>query len=160
MVLKVALRDDPSWTYGGLAEELAMSSSEVHAAVKRATRAGLLQENRRHPNRTAILELLLHGLKYVFVAERSGVTRGVPTAHAAPPLNKKIAQGDDLPPVWPFPEGTVRGEALLPLYKSVPIAAQRDSKLYEALALVDAVRSGRARERKLAETLLTKMFSK
>ena len=43
------------------------------------------------------------------------------------------------------------GEALEPLYKTAAKAAQRDPKLYECLALIDAIRSGRARERKLAE---------
>jgi hypothetical protein len=37
-----------------------------------------------------------------------------------------------------------------PLYKNVPEAARRDPKLYELLALVDAIRDGRAREREIA----------
>jgi hypothetical protein len=78
------------------------------------------------------------------------VTRGVPTAHAAAPLNQQIAPGDDPPPVWPHPEGPTRGVALLPLYRTVPAAALRDPALYEVLALIDALRAGRARERKLA----------
>ena len=44
----------------------------------------------------------------------------------------------------------MRGEGLEPLYKSVPRAARADAQLYEWLALVDAVRAGRARERELA----------
>ena len=36
------------------------------------------------------------------------------------------------------------------LYKSVPKAAARDFKLYELLVLVDAIRDGRAREKKIA----------
>ena len=52
--------------------------------------------------------------------------------------------------MWPDAEGTVRGEGLRPLYRSVPGAARRDPGLYELLALVDAIRSGRARERKIA----------
>jgi len=40
---------------------------------------------------------------------------------------------------------------LEPLYKNVPYAALRDPALYELLALVDAIRDGRARERNLAE---------
>jgi hypothetical protein len=79
----------------------------------------------------------------------SGITRGVPTSYAAPPLKAQFAQGD-LPPVWPHPEGSARGEGLAPLYKSAPSAAMRDPHLYEWLALVDAIRAGRARERKLA----------
>jgi len=40
----------------------------------------------------------------------------------------------------------------------VPDAALRDSALYEKLALVDALRDGRVRERKLAEQELKKLL--
>ena len=39
-------------------------------------------------------------------------------------------------------QGEVRGYDFSPLYKSVPFAARRDEKLYELLALVDAIRDG------------------
>jgi hypothetical protein len=40
----------------------------------------------------------------------------------------------------------------------VPEAALRDPALYEKLALVDALRDGRVRERKLAEQELKKLL--
>jgi len=81
----------------------------------------------------------------------------MPTGHAASPLKEELTlEPSDLPPVWPSANGTVRGETLAPLYSTVPAAAARDPKLYECLALVDAVRAGRARDRKLAMTLLEK----
>src|ERR1700681_1175546 len=86
-----------------------------------------------------------------FRPRRGEVTRGVPTSYAAPPLNKEIELGSELPPVWPFPEGQHRGVSLEPLYKTAPAAALRDPIFYEMLALIDALREGRARERKLAE---------
>jgi DNA-binding Lrp family transcriptional regulator len=132
-----------------LAEALGMSASEAHAAVKRAVKSGLIDEESRSVRKAALLEFLVHGLRYVFPAEWRGVTRGIPTSHAAPPLRAEFAQSD-LPPVWPDAQGTARGEGLAPLYKSAPRAALRDPRLYEWLALVDAVRAGRARERKLA----------
>ena len=99
----------------------------------------------------AVEEFLIYGLKYVFPAQRGEVTRGIPTAHAAPPLNRHFAPGADLPPVWPDPEGEVRGTSLDPLHKMVPAAVRKDPALYELLALVEALRDGRARERQLAE---------
>ena len=126
-----------------------MSASEAHAAVKRAVASGLVDASDRTVRRRALLEFLVHGLRYVFPPEWGGVTRGVPTSYGAPPLRSQFAEGD-LPPVWPHPEGTTRGEALAPLYRSVPEAALRDSTLHEWLALIDAVRTGRARERALA----------
>jgi DNA-binding Lrp family transcriptional regulator len=136
-------------TFPRLAEALGISASEVHAAVKRATRSGLVDGESRRVRKAALCEFLVHGLRYVFPAEWSTVTRGVPTSYAAPPLNAQFSPGD-LPPVWPHPEGGARGEGLAPLFRSAPGAALRDPRLYEWLALVDAVRSGRARERKLA----------
>ncbi len=157
----------PSMAWLGV--ELGLSSSEVHAAMRRLRASGLLQpaiamivgprgsrwvrgklESVR-PNATALSEFLVHGLKYVFPADRGELTRGVPTSYAAAPLKKFIAKGRDLPPVWPYPEGKVRGTAFEPLYRTVPFAASRDRALYELLAIVDALRDGRARERKLAE---------
>ena len=132
-----------------LAEALGMSASEVHAAVKRAVLSGLVDAERRSTRKDGLCEFLVHGLRYVFPAEWSGVTRGVPTSYAAPPLKAQFPEVE-MPPVWPHPEGTARGEGLAPLYKSAPGAALRDPRLYEWLALVDAVRAGRARERKLA----------
>ncbi len=132
-----------------LAEATGISASEAHAAVKRATKSGLLDAEDRSVRKEALREFLVHGLRYVFPPEWRGVTRGVPTSYAAPPLKARFAESD-LPPVWPHPQGTARGEGLAPLYRSAPAAALRDPQLYEWLALVDAVRAGRARERKLA----------
>ena len=148
VLLKLAVARG-EWSYPSLAHALGMSPSEVHAAIRRVGESGLLNVTTKRPNRQALVEFLVHGLRYVFPAERGGITRGLPTAHAAPPLKDRIAAGE-LVPVWPDPEGEVRGEELRPLYRSVPGAARRDTALYELLALVDAVRGGRARERNIA----------
>jgi DNA-binding Lrp family transcriptional regulator len=141
-----------------IAADLKMSSSEVHAAIRRLQQARLLHgpEMEDKPNVSALEEFLLHGVKYAFPAEHGEVTRGMPTSFAAPPLNKEIAPVDELPPVWPWRDGETRGIALEPLYKTAPVAAHRDPVLYELLALVDAIRDGRARERKIAERHLLK----
>lgn len=66
----------------------------------------------------------------------------------------KRCHADELPPVWPHPDGPVRGLALAPLYPSLPLAAAGDAELYALLALFDALRIGRAREREIAGRLL------
>jgi hypothetical protein len=60
----------------------------------------------------------------------------------------------DVPLVWPHPEGTVRGESLEPLYPTAVDAAIARPPLHESLALVDALRVGRAREREMAARML------
>jgi hypothetical protein len=52
--------------------------------------------------------------------------------------------------VWPYPEGKSRGQSIRPLYPTVPKAVGSDPKLHELLALVDAIRIGKARERNIA----------
>jgi hypothetical protein len=132
-----------------------MSASEVHAAVARAQQAQIV-DSKRVVHRRALLEFLIHGVRYAYPAEREAITRGVPTGYAAPPLRDEIAQPDEPPPVWPYAEGTVRGYSLSPLMPKVPDAATQDERLYELSALVDAIRDGRARERKLAGRFLSK----
>ena len=46
---------------------------------------------------------------------------------------------------------------ITPLYPKVPQAAREDAQLYELLALTDALRVGRPRERQLASDLLKEM---
>jgi hypothetical protein len=97
----------PRPTFARLASVLSMSASEVHAAWKRLVEARLVSGpgGGPRPNLTAIEEFLTHGVRYAFPVRRGEMTRGVPTAHAAAPLDQKIAPGDDPPPVWPHPEG-------------------------------------------------------
>jgi hypothetical protein len=150
IMLKLIARDDSEWSYPALSHELSMSASEVHAGVKRSAAAKLMDMHRKIPVKSNLLEFLIHGVKYAYPPDRGGITRGMPTGYAAPPLRDLIVQPDEPPPVWPDPDGQVRGYDFSPLYSSVPHACKVDIKLYELLALVDAIRDGRARERQIA----------
>ncbi|OGA08933.1 MAG: hypothetical protein A3D95_09510 [Betaproteobacteria bacterium RIFCSPHIGHO2_12_FULL_69_13] len=153
VLLKLVALGPQPWTYQHLAVELSISQSEVHAGVRRAVAARLMSDASTvggRPVLPALAEFLIHGVRYAYPPERGELTRGMPTAYAAPPLDKVIVQPNEPPPVWPYAQGSVRGYSFAPLYPSVPAAAARDRKLYELLALVDAIRDGRARERNLA----------
>jgi hypothetical protein len=152
VLLKLVALKSQKWTYNTLAVDLEMSPSEVHAAVKRSRSAHLAIEieNSIQPNLSCLEEFMIYGLKYVFIPDRGGLTRGMPTGYAASPLKELLSSSGEPPPVWPDSLGEVRGESFSPLYKSVPNAARKDQKLYEFLALVDAIRDGRPRERELA----------
>ena len=153
ILLKLVVLGREPWTYQSLAVELSISQSEAHAGVRRAVAARLMSDATTaggRPVLPALAEFVVHGVRYAYPPRRGALTRGMPTGYAAPPLNKSIVQPDEPPPVWPYTEGATRGYALEPLYPSVPEAATRDPRLYEILALVDAVRNGRARERTMA----------
>jgi hypothetical protein len=164
ILLKLISLKSQAWTYAELAKALFMSVSEVHGGLKRAANAKLIHLNTAHPlykkpNRKALLEFLVHGVKYAYPSEFGRITRGIPTAYAAPPLQQLIVQNEEYPPVWFDAESDIQGYEVLPLYKSVPPAAKLDEELYKLLALLDAIRIGRAREKQLAIQELTKRLT-
>lgn len=139
-----------------LAKELGISASELSSSLRRSILAGLIDPVDRGCIRPALLEFMLHGFRYVFPVKPGAITRGMPTAHSAPPLKGKIISKIDF--VWPIPRGQGRGQAIRPIYKSVPVAAQNDPTLYKLLALADALRVGSTRERNMASELLEQMI--
>lgn len=195
VALKLVAWGEQRWTYARLAQELGISVSEAHGAVKRGLEAGLLLQNRPavslpeaggsdaapsvqepqgiyrvtrkrvrraadaesealadnpvRPHSHNLAEFALHGAKYAFPGVRLPLVVGVPTSHSAPAFAGVFAPGStDF--VWPHPNGSVRGVGVEPLHPSVPFAAMQDAKLYEMLALFDALRVGKARERGMA----------
>jgi len=156
-MLKLA-NADPSWTYQSLAGELGLSLSETHGAVKRCEEAGLYNPHTRGPNRTALHELLVHAARYVFPAKPGAIGLGLPTSFAASPLRDKLSFDASEAPVMPLFHGPARGPEIAPLCRHAPKAAERDPQLYELLALVDALRTGRARERKMASEHLSQLL--
>jgi hypothetical protein len=155
-ILKVHSWDSTNWTYSSLAQSLGMSASEVHAALERCEAAGLYYGSERKILKQAVFEFLVHGLRYVFYAQPGPLSRGLPTAHSAEPLKSKLVASPSEVYVWPDPKGVVRGQAIVPLYRSVPQAASNDPKLYALLSLIDAIRVGRVREQRLAASELEK----
>lgn len=161
LLLKLVAIGKKSWSFNKLALELGMSPSEVHAAAKRAisARLAIKQDDNIWPDIMNLEDFLIHGIQYIFVPDRGALNRGMPTAYAAAPMDAHFMGINEPPPVWPDPEGEVRGESFSPLYKSAPFAAKNDPKLYELLALVDAIRGGRAREREIARQELKALLA-
>lgn len=156
----VSRTEPPASLYPDLATLTGLAVSAVHASLKRAAASRLVMFEQRKPVilKAALFEFMVHGARYAFPPVQGGLTRGVPTAYAAAPLNEVIAASADPLPVWPHAKGTVRGLALAPLYPSVPEAALNDTRLHAALALLDALRIGQARERDAAQKLLKSTF--
>ena len=119
----------------------------------RRSRSAHVSDNPARPHDRLLAEFVIHGARFVFVPERTTMTVGVPTSHSAPAFAGVFAPGSD-DYVWPHPNGKVRGLGIEPLHPCVPFAASQDAKLYEMLALFDALRVGRARERGMARDRL------
>ncbi len=146
----------PGLPYAALAHRVRLSTGEVHNSVKRLAKAGLVLPGTRETSPSRLREFLVHGVQYAFPPEFGPEVRGVPTAHSAPPLAAQVA--NDTVIVWPFVDGTVRGQSLEPLYPAAPELLRGNPELYTALTLVDTLRIGQTRERKLATELLDEIL--
>jgi hypothetical protein len=156
VLLKLVVIGGREFKIHSLAADLGISASELSTSIRRSISAGLIDPVDRRCIRPALLEFLLHGFRYVFPAKPGPLTRGMPTAHSAPPLRDNILSKTDY--VWPLPRGPGRGQAITPIYGSVPVAAQNDPTLYKLLALADALRVGSTRERNMASEILKEMI--
>lgn len=161
MACKLFTMGEAEWTFSRLAGSISMSVSETHAATERCKKAGILGTPRGKLTvvRKRFFELLTLAVPQVFYAVRGQIGPGVPTSVYAAPLVGKFPSNEDslIPLVWLHAGGTVKGESLLPIYPTVPKAVQHDNPLYELLSLVDVIRTGNIKERKLAIDLVDKL---
>lgn len=158
IAVAVVLAEHPGSKFEQLSGMLGISVSKAFDAVKRLAKAGLMLPEGRRVDRLALLEFLEHGMRYVFPAEPGQMRLGVPTAHSGPILSREIDNGGEVY-VWPSPHGSVRGREIEPLVPKASELPLRSPQAYEALSLVDALRVGRARERKLASHSLRQRFN-
>ncbi|WP_177418413.1 MarR family transcriptional regulator [Pseudomonas sp. LS-2] len=147
-----------NYSLRSLSASLGLSKSEVSNSLVRCREAGLLTNDYETSlpkvNRRELLKITEHALKYFFPVRPGAIVRGIPTGFAAPALSKSLKSAGGLIPVWPDPLGTERGQAIEPLYKTVPDAVKKDRTLYHYLALVDAIRVGGPRECGVAVNIL------
>lgn len=160
VALKLVVLHNQPCSMQRLGEALGMSASRVHDSIHRLIKAKLIRKDEGYrPILANLKEFITHGIRFAFVPEIGEPSRGMPTASFAEPLAGEFVTSTDLPHVWPDPQGEVRGISFSPLHKSAPAAARRDREFYELLAMVDAIRGGRARERNLAIEKLGKRLS-
>lgn len=146
----------PSATYDAIGTAIGVDGATAFRSVRRLEHARLLLPGERQVVRKAVLEFVLHAVRYVFYPVIGADGFGVPTAYSAPPLSAEFTADDAL--VWASMEGSIRGQTLQPLYDGAPTLPRRNPRLYQALALVDAVRAGRARERSRATEFLVALL--
>jgi hypothetical protein len=159
ILIKLLANPKVEWSQRQLAQSLCISLSEINAGINRLGEAGLLRKDKQarlFPNIAAAEEFLISALKFFFPVKLGEYTKGVPTSIAAPLFHDKIPLGNDPMPVWPYALGEKKGVALPPLHPSIPKALREspDQSFYDMLALIDVIRTGRARERNLAAELL------
>lgn len=154
ILLQIALWENREWQFQDLARALYISGAEVSESLNRSVQAGLVTYNRKKINRLSLFEFLQFGLRYVFPQSPGALTKGMPTAHSHPLLKGKIISEEAY--VWPDIEGEAYGQSIEPLYPNQVKAARQNPELYAVLAMIDVLRAGKNREKKLAIEYLSK----
>lgn len=159
VVCKLLCIGDEEWGFAKLAKSLWISVGAAHNAIAHLRAAGLVLERGGEAvvAKKRLFDFLVHGVPATFYAVKSGITRGMATGIGGQTSVSGITTEDATRMVWPTPNGKTSGEGLEPLYATVPKAAAADAKLYELLSLVDAVRAGKAKERRVGADLLERL---
>lgn len=154
VLLKIVSYGHDNWLMKDLGFDVFISQSEISESLNRSVLSGLISNNKKRVMKSSLMDFLIHGLKYVFPQVPGSIVRGMKTSHSTSPLCNIILSEENY--VWPYFEGDSRGFTVEPLHPNVPKACQKDPKLHELLALVDAIRLGNKREFKIAVEELKK----
>lgn len=155
VLLKLHVLSSTRWTVRSLGEELSYDSAGISRSLSRLAASDLYDPQRKRARAAQSEEFLVHAVKYLFPATLGAPSRGIPTAWAVPPLSTAIASTEQAVPVWPHRQGDTRGFAVKPVHRLAVDASLRDPELREWLALVDGLRIGDARERRIAADVLS-----
>jgi hypothetical protein len=158
ILITLKLISAPKSSQKDLSLALQISQAEISHGLQRLKFSRLINLD-SEINAEACLEFLIHGLKYVYPAVLGPQSAGIPTAHTKPGFNFVKHRSEDTY-VWPHPSGKIKGASILPFYPTLPDACLQDNKLYMLAALVEMIRSGRAREQKIAAEELKKIMKK
>lgn len=148
VLVKIIVLEEKPWQYRELSSSLFISISEISASLKRSMIAGLIDAEKKHIKRTALMDFIHYGLPHVFPQVPGPISAGLATAHSHPYYKQYFSS--DLPFVWPTIDGNIRGQSIEPLHKGVVKAALMDPILYKLLAGIDILRIGKVREKNLA----------
>lgn len=154
VLIMMKLISEPTYAQKELATKLQISQAEISYALQRLRTSHLINSSGR-VIKEACIEFLVHAVKYIFPAQLSSPAVGLPTSFAHPDFKFIKYSTEDIH-IWPAAVGKVRGITLIPIYPTLPEACLEDKKLYKLACFVEMIRSGRSRERNIAEKELTK----
>lgn len=153
VAVKIALTPQDAFTYGRLAAAVGLVPSRVHASVKFLTLARLVTGSSRDglfANNARLVELIVHGVPFIFPALIGGASRGMATGISQLDAGSNLSISAESDYVWPDAAGVDRGNAISPIHSSVVTASRNDPAVHKMFSAIDALRIGAAREREMA----------
>ena len=154
IAVKILQMPHSKWSFESLGETIGIGHNQAHLAFKRLIACNLISHEFRRPIKNNLVEFLVHGVRYVFPPQWVENTCGIPTAASAPIFEGKLVSNEVI--VWPAKgyKRLAKGRGLMPIHDSAMSASKSDPKCYDILAAIEAVRSGGAREREVASSVV------
>jgi hypothetical protein len=142
-----------------IAEAIGISPGEVSKGTQRLVASHLVVERSGDifSETGAMLEWLCYGVRYAYSFESTGYGRGMATSWNCPVLKSEVVSPSPAL-VWQTVGGDTEGALIKPIHQSVPLAASRDTLLYQVMSLIEAIRGGKPRELAIARELLTDLI--
>jgi hypothetical protein len=156
--------NEETWRRPQAAMAMKQDDQELNASLLRLRVARMLVgtpgrgTSNLHLDRPRLVDLLIQESRTAFPAQKGDLSRGVPTGIMATPLRASMTLGSEDLLVWPTQTGTEEGRSLQPLSPAVPELSIANGMLHVLFALVDVLRTGHARERKLASARLRSLL--
>jgi hypothetical protein len=157
IVVACQLAMSPASKFLELAQSTGLSAGECHNAVRRLRLASLIVAEERRPTTELLHQFIVQGVPFAFPPVVGTQTLGVATAHSSPAFRGIIESTDGF--IWPNADGTVRGQSVIPLFPGASALPGRNQPLYELLTIIDAIRVGSTRVRKIAAKLLAERLT-
>ena len=157
LVVACQLAVTPSAQFLELANSTGISAGECHNAVRRLRLARILMAGERRPATEVLHSFLVQGAPFAFPPVLGALTIGTATAHSSPSFRTVLDSAEGF--VWPDAAGDSRGQSLIPLFPGAPSLPDKNQPLYDLLTIVDALRVGTTRVRKIAAEMLAERLA-
>ncbi|MFH0921286.1 MAG: hypothetical protein V1913_13115 [Fibrobacterota bacterium] len=158
MALGILYKGNNGWNYHTMSSFLGISPSTSFESIPILVYANLLIKEKNRLLLENFKEVLFYGLKFFFPVRPGEVTRGVPALSSAPFLSGIISSTEAF--VWPYDKGTLQGQSIVPLCKSIPRISLENEELWKLFTFTDFLRCGNAREKMQAREYFENLMSK
>ena len=153
VLASLIVNKEKSWRQIDLANELGLSQTEISFSLDRLYAFGLTFSDKKAVKKDAAYEFLGTAIKYLYPPKYEGIARGLPTGASADPLSAGLTKSEEIV-IWESELGLIKGQALRPIYLTIPTAANKNKQLYKLLTVIDALRTSHGRVLELSKKYL------
>lgn len=158
VVLGKLVTDEVWPTQKEIANALELSQSEISHSLKTLEQVGLINISQKRINKLAVLEFIVHAIKFFYPSEKQGIGRGIKVGPSYSYFSKRV-HSDEFDYVWPDPDGEAKGVIVSPLLTRFSKTIKENEKLLLFLNVIEVFRGlGGVRHQQEAQKALKELI--